>query len=312
MALSSITQATLLADLHLRLREASASVWTDAELKSYLNVAQYEVAVKLNGISDIWYGTEHVVITANINQAHTGILSYVDLSSLSILKVVNVLYVDHANSKIEVLPLVKYKDLIGWFNNSYFATTKYACALYGEKLYFTIPKTSLDIICSGVDSTANIGDDIDDSTDPKTVEVSTGYDHEVNDHVQIGSEIMRITAFSTSPTRELTLARAQWGSTIAAHSSNDDIYNMFFKIVMNYYRKPTEMDGSNGLDVPPEFQDLVLMFATAKAYEKLNQPQRKNQIEEEISAKLKEIKQSFLEGDSNDISPVKKSDTSKT
>jgi len=225
MALSSISQATLLADLRLRLREASASVWTDAELQSYLNVAQYETAVKLNGISDVWYGT----VSSQTSDTNEEGVQTIDLSSLSILKIIKVIFNTDTSlspNVLENIPIKSFNDLHGYRLNSYYSTSKTVCSVFGEKLYLS-------------------------------------------------------SDLSLSATKILY------------------IY---------YYRKPTEMDGSNGLDVPPEYQDLVLMFATAKAYEKLDQPQRKDQIENEIKSKIKEIKQSFLEGDSNDISPVKKSD----
>ncbi len=236
MALSSISQATLLADLRLRLREATASVWTDDELKSYLNVAQYEIAVKLNGISDVWYGTLHTLVTANDGSILGGAIGSYDISSggadLNVYKIINIVFVDDSGN-VEILPIVDFAKLVGYKKNSYYGTSKYVTSVFGQTIYFSM----------------------------------TG----------------AVLAASFAP----------------------------YQIVLNYYRKPTEMNGSNGLDVPPEFQDLVLMFATVKAYEKLNQPDRIARIEKEISQKLREIKQSFLEGDSNDISPNKKSDKNK-
>ena len=61
MALTSITLATLRNDLRARLPEANRSEILDSELDRFLNLGQYDVAIKLSCINSICYGTKATV-----------------------------------------------------------------------------------------------------------------------------------------------------------------------------------------------------------------------------------------------------------
>jgi len=221
MALSTVTAANMLAQLRYRLREATANVWTDAELYTYLDIAQYEVAVKLDGISDIWYGD--VLALTDPSTSEDGMATH-DISGNSIMKVKSVHFQDTVAGTHYNIPIYPISELLARSQEAY-RQSSYVCAIHGEKLYY-LPAQSI-----GGDAT----------------------------------------------------------------------------IYVYYSRVPTAMAGVNALDVPAQYQDLVVMFAVGKAIEKLNQVGRKDQIEKQISEKLVEIKNSFMEEKSGNISPIKKS-----
>jgi len=221
MALSTVTAASLLAQLRYRLREASASVWTDAELYTYLDIAQYEIALKLNGISDIWYGS--YVQKTSSDCTNENQYTKVDISSIYYARVNRIIYFSNDAGTYRVLPIVDIGKLEGYIRNQFFGTTKLICAIWGQSVYI---------------------------------------------------------------------------SKASAIGASD-------KLNIYYYRQPTAMAGSNPMDVPKEFQDLVIMFALAKAIEKINQIDRKNRIEEEIKAKLDEIKQAYHQSSNDIITSVK-------
>jgi len=58
-----------------------------------------------------------------------------------------------------------------------------------------------------------------------------------------------------------------------------------------YYRKPVEMTSSLNMDVPAEFQDMVITFAEKKAMQRLGLPTGPK--EEELALKWRDIQQAF-------------------
>jgi len=229
MSLSTVTLKTLRSDLRLRTNELTEDNFTDEVLDNWLNIAQYEVAIKLNGVSERWYGTTHTMLSANLGSL-AGNIGYYDISAskanLLVLKLINMIYY---SSAIEVFHPTEYNELSGYVNNSYFGSTKPLIALFGEKVYFSVAAAT----------------------------ISTN-----------------ITAGQT--------------------------------YILSYFRKPVPMTSSLDLDVPSEYQDLVIMGALTKLYEAKEMSDIKLEIEKQMAEKFKEIKQSFIEGDSNDISTVKK------
>ena len=224
MALSSVTLAQLRSDLRLRLNEITEDNFSDEELNRWLNLAQYEVAIKLNGISAVWYGTFHVYLNVSI-ETTDNIFYSADISNLAMQKLVAIHSINTDNGEYNTVPIKTMQELLGYRANNYWSSTKPVCAIWGQKLYF-----------------------------------------------------------NNNPT-----ASSDW------------------EVSVYYYAKPTEMasDGAN-MDVPTEFQDLVILVALQIAMRKLRIITGLESIEADIALKFNEIKQSVLEDNSGQLEPVTK------
>lgn len=67
-----------------------------------------------------------------------------------------------------------------------------------------------------------------------------------------------------------------------------------------YIRKPTAIFGgattdSTVLDIPEEYVDLVVMHAQGKAYQKLGNIQSKADVDQDVNARLNDVRQSFAQ-----------------
>ena len=190
MALSTITLEVLRNDLRARLPKANRSDILDSELDRFLNLGQFDVATKLSGINNIWYGTKATVTISS---------SAIDISSLSIMRIIKLVDADNG-----VVPF------------------------FGEEAFEEIQKNCAYDASRGV---SHFGDSLDvyAGTDAPSVGVLTLY----------------------------------------------------------YYRKPIDMTSSLTMDVPSEFQDMVVTFAERKALQRLGLPTANK--EEEIQLKWRDI-----------------------
>jgi len=194
MALSTITLATLRNDLRSRLPEANRDEILDSELDRFLNLGQFDVATKLSGINNIWYGTKATVIISS---------SAIDLSSLSIMRIIKL--VDAGNG---VVPF------------------------FGEESFEEIKKNYAYDATRGV---SHFGEELD------------------------------VYAGASAPTAGV--------------------------LTLYYYRKPIDMSSTLAMDVPSEFQDMVVSFAEKKALQRLGVPSA--QKEEELQLKWRDIQVSY-------------------
>jgi len=194
MALSSVTLATLRNDLRARLPEANRTEILDNELDRFLNLGQYDTALKLSGINNIWYGDKQTVTISS---------GEIDISSYSIMRIIKL--IDGTNG---VVPF------------------------FGEKDFEEIKKNSA---YDSVRAVSHFGQVLDVYAGPDAPTVGT--------------------------------------------------------LKLYYYRKPVSMSSSLNMDVPDEFQDMVVSFAEKKAMQRLGMPIGPK--EEELALKWRDIQQAY-------------------
>ena len=194
MALSTVSLEVLRNDLRSRLPESNRSEILNSELERFLNLGQFDVATKLSGINNIWYGTKATVTIA------TGAI---DLASLSIMRIIKL--VDATNGVVPFFDEAGFEEIKK--NFAYDATR--AVSHFG---------TNLDVYAGA--SAPTVGN-----------------------------------------------------------------------LTLYYYRKPIDMTAALTMDVPSEFQDMVVSFAEKKALQRLGIPSA--QKEEELQLMWKDIQVSY-------------------
>jgi len=172
MPLSAVTLETLMHDLRSRLPIANRQELLETELERFLNLGQYDTAVKLSGINTIWYGTKQTVTISS---------DTIDLSSYSIMRIIKL--VDQTNG------------LVPFFDEKYF--------------------------------------------------------DELSKNVAYDST-RAVTHFGT----ELDVFEGVSAPTVGT-------------LKLYYYRNPVEMTSSLAMDIPIEFQDMIVSFAEKKALQRL-------------------------------------------
>jgi len=66
-------------------------------------------------------------------------------------------------------------------------------------------------------------------------------------------------------------------------------------ITIYYHRTPADMStDSSPMDVPDEFQDLVILFAQARAYQKLGMLDKELSVRRSVSERLNEIRNTYV------------------
>lgn len=128
--LGTVDLQTLRSDLRSRLGEMDPDDLNDQELDRWLNVGQQDLAIKLNGISDIWYGTRQADITATDCGAGAGVGRF-DISSLNVQNVVAITN----NAGDTDYPLKDIKKLRGYFKNINWKSQQPVFALFGRELH---------------------------------------------------------------------------------------------------------------------------------------------------------------------------------
>jgi hypothetical protein len=84
---------------------------------------------------------------------------------------------------------------------------------------------------------------------------------------------------------------AQWGETLYFSKSTHDSTN----VQMYYIRRPATMSSDSSLmDVPPQYQDLVVMFAQVKGMQKKGLIEGRSALEQDISDRIEGIRRSYL------------------
>jgi len=194
MTLSTVTLEQLRNDLRSRLPKENRGEILESELNRFLNLGQYDTAIKLSGINSIWFGTKAPVTIG---------LGVIDLSSLSIQRIIKLLDADNGQ-----VPFYdeKYFDELG-VNSAYDA----------------------------VRAVTHFGDELD-----------------------------------------------VFAGTDAADAGVLTLY---------YYRKPVEMDVSTAMDIPVEFQDMVVTFAEKISLQRLGLPTTSK--EQEIAVKWQALQQAY-------------------
>ena len=193
-ALSSVTLTELRTDLRSRLPETNRIEILDSELDRFLNLGQYDVATKLSGINNIWYGSKAPVVIAS---------DEIDLSSLSIMRIIKL--VDATNG---VVPF------------------------FAEDAFEEIKKNFAYDATRGV---SHFGEVLDVYAGTESADVGT--------------------------------------------------------LTLYYYRKPIEMSSSATMDIPAEFQDMVVSFAEKKAMQRLGIPIEMK--EQELQLKWQDIQVAY-------------------
>ncbi len=213
--LSSITRATLRDDLRARLNEVAPDKFTDPELNQWINIAQFDVFVRLVPFIGRWYGEQSASIS--LTESMAGSVTAHDLSSQNPGKPADIYRLDavigdtQADIEDKVIPIVEtLGEVYAVKGNSNY---DYACCFWGEKLY---------------------------------------------------------TYFSSS----LSLSQG--------------VLHMY------YLRKPDELTSdSDTMDLPDEYADLVIMTALSKALGKLRLMAPKEDIDRDISERIRDIERSF-------------------
>ena len=73
-----------------------------------------------------------------------------------------------------------------------------------------------------------------------------------------------------------------WGADVSVSAATVDVF---------FTRKPADMSADTDyVDVPTEYVDLVIMYAQARALSKLQMLDRKSQVDQEIAAKINDIR----------------------
>ncbi len=132
MALSDITLKQLRSDLRSRLGKMTTEEFTDAELNNWINIGQFETFVRLNGISDHWYGTTQTIsITAS-----AGTITAINLTnSYGADKISRIIKLVGPSGNL--IPFCDTTEINGYLGNSNYDNS-YACNWFGEKLYIFV------------------------------------------------------------------------------------------------------------------------------------------------------------------------------
>jgi len=118
-AISDVPRATLRADLRSRLPEENRTEILDTELNRFLDLGQYDAALKLSGINTIWYGKKETVTIGS---------GVIDISGYSIMRIIKL--VDADNGRIPFFDEAGFEELGG--NYAYDATR--AVSHFGDEL----------------------------------------------------------------------------------------------------------------------------------------------------------------------------------
>ncbi|MAC53185.1 MAG: hypothetical protein CME31_11655 [Gimesia sp.] len=129
MALSDITLKQIRSDLQSRLDDVAPNKFGKEELNYWINMSQFDVAMRLSVISNIWYGTTQTVsVTASANAITTVSLTG-NYAPTKIMKIVKWVL-----SNNTVIPFVEDTKLHTMLANSNYDSS-YAANWFGESLY---------------------------------------------------------------------------------------------------------------------------------------------------------------------------------
>jgi hypothetical protein len=168
MALSDITLKQIRSDLQSRLDDVAPNKFSTEELNYWINMSQFDVAMRLSVISNIWYGTtENITVTASANSITTVSLTgnYAPTKIMKIIKWVL--------SNNTVVPFVEDTKLHTMLANSVYDSS-YGANWFGENLYLFVGTSATAL--SGSTTTLYFLRKPDEmTTDAGTLDVPTEY-----------------------------------------------------------------------------------------------------------------------------------------
>jgi|TARA_Y100000310_G_scaffold315261_1_gene365590 hypothetical protein len=131
MALSDITLKTLRSDLQSRLNEIAPDKFSKEELNHWVNMSQFDVAMRLSAISNIWYGDKQTIdLSSAAADAVTEISLPANATGADIMKIIKI--VDGTSGAI--VPFVEDNKIHSLKSNSNYDSAHY-CNWFGEKVY---------------------------------------------------------------------------------------------------------------------------------------------------------------------------------
>jgi len=311
MALSDITRKSARSDLRSRLAKLTTEEFQDAELNSWLNTAQFDVFVRLNAISDTWYGTsESVSITAAAG-AVTAISLAGNYAADKVAKFKKLI-----NAAGALIPFVSDNEVHSLQNNSNYDYS-YAVNHFGEKLLVYVG-SSATALSSNASTLYFIRKPNEMTADSNTTTILfTGQptagtyfkvwfgNYNVNVYARASAETNDDSIFfvtsATAATNATNLNAALnhafgTGSGVTAtvdsatvtitgaSVANVNINNATFTNTVSTY-----------LDVPTEFYDLVILSALSKALFKLNMLGEKQTVDADIARQFTDIRAMYGE-----------------
>lgn len=312
MALSDVTRKEVRSDLRSRLGKLTTDDFSDAEINRWLNLAQFDVFVRLSSISDVWYGsTQTVSISAN-----KGIVTPISLANAySADKIAKISKLVNASGYI--VPFVTDNEIHSIAANSNYDNS-YAVNWYGEKLYYFNGASNNDLSTSS--HTLYFIRKPDEMTGDSNVHTVT-FTNTAGDgkylNLWIGNQAVRVYGRTTPPVSAdydgivfkisatpdtqrdnmVNAINAAFGSTgvVAASGGTGIVTITGASNVTNVDMTNTTCAASTSacVDVPTEYVDLVVMSALSKALFKLNMVGEKNQVDNDISSRFNDIRQLY-------------------
>jgi len=263
MALSTVTLGTLRDDLRSRLPEANRDVLLDTELNRFLNLGQYDAALKLSGINAIWYGDVAQVSPVTGG----GVVTYDSsvkwdagdklLSSFTFTGT----HGDYVGGIVAYADVREEKGYVGVITT----TTATTCKVEGA------------MPTGDVDAADGVGIFIQPSKTGGASQVVDLSNVSIMRIIKLVDATNGIIPFYELKDFEQLGKNYNWDSGYGATHFGENIYlfkgdnaTAFGNLYLYYYTLPTQMTSdSSYMDVPTEFQELVLAFAELKALRRL-------------------------------------------
>jgi hypothetical protein len=169
MALSDITRKTLRSDLQSRLNEIAPDKFSAEELNHWINMSQFDVALRLSAISNIWYGEKQSI---NLSSATADAVTEIGLPSnatgADIMKIIKVVEATSA----AIVPFVEDNKIHSLKGNSNYDSSHY-CNWFGENLYVFRGTSAAALSASSEIYVIRKPDEM--TTDSGTMDVPTEY-----------------------------------------------------------------------------------------------------------------------------------------
>ena len=305
MALSDISRKSLRSDLRSRLAKMTVEEFSEAELNSWLNTAQFDVFVRLSGISDIWYGTKKA-ITLTAAAGVTSIPLAGDYAPDKISKLKKLVLASG-----ELVPFVTDNEVHSYRLNSNYDYSYSACH-FGEYLDMFVGASAtalsnnaayLYFIRKPDEMTAD--DNVNtilftgQPTAGKYFRVWMG-NRFVNVYARASAEtsddsiffVTSVTAATNATNLAAALTHAFTGSGITATADTATVTITGATAVQNVDVNNATFAATTSVccDVPTEYVDLVVMSALSKALFKLNMLGEKQTVDADISNRFNDIR----------------------
>lgn len=311
MALSDITRKTARSDLRSRLAKMSTEEFQDAELNHWLNTAQFDVFIRLNAISDIWYGTSQTVSITAAAGAVTAVSLAGNYGADKVAKFKKLVLASGA-----LVPFVGDSEVHSLQNNNNYDYS-YAVNHFGEKLLVYVGTSATSL--SSNSSTVYFIRKPDEMTADSNVHtiLFTGQPTAGKYFkIWMGNYCVKVYARASAETNDdsiffVTSAAAATNATNLSAALNH-AFGTGTGITVSVDTATVTITGgsvenvdidnatftattSTALDIPTEFYDLVILSALSKALFKLNMLNEKTSVDADIARQFSDIRAMYGE-----------------